>query len=65
MTAKLGRWEIRTSPVKPEREDRAPQYRIVRRMSRNMTSSEPDIEETVGDFITRQVLERDSTLFDG
>ena len=64
MTANLGRWEIRTSPAKQGGDGRAPEYRAVR-TSRNVTSSEPDLEETVGDFITRQVLERDSALFDG
>jgi len=64
MTAKLGRWEIRTSPAKQARAGRAPEYRIVR-TSQDVTSSEPDIEETVGDFITRHVLERDSVLFEG
>ena len=64
MTANLGRWEIRTSPAKQAGDGRAPEYQIVW-MSRNATSSEPDLEETVGDFITRHVLERDSVLFDG
>ena len=64
MTANLGRWEIRTSPAEPAGDGRAPQYRIVR-MPWNATSSEPDIEETVADFITRNVLERDSALFEG
>jgi len=64
MTANLGRWEIRTSPAKQARDGRAPEYRI-ERMSRNVTSSEPDLAETVGDFITRHVLERDSVLFEG
>jgi hypothetical protein len=64
MSANLGRWELRTSPAKQARDGHAPEYRIVR-TSRNVTSSEPDLEETVGDFITRQVLERDSALFEG
>jgi hypothetical protein len=34
-------------------------------MSRNVTSSEPDLAETVSDFITSHVLERDSVLFEG
>jgi hypothetical protein len=64
MTANLGRWEIRTSPVKQAGDERAPEYRIVL-TSRNVTSSERDIEEMVGDFITRHVLERDSVFFEG
>jgi len=64
MTADLGRWEIRTSPAKQAGDGRAPAYRIVR-LSRNVTCSGPDLEETVGDFITRHVLERDSVFFEG
>ena len=61
MTANLGRWEIRTA--KQAGDGRA-QYLFVR-TSGNATSSEPDLVETVGDFITRHVLERDSVFFDG
>jgi hypothetical protein len=64
MTANLGSWEIRTSPAKQPGDGRAPEYQIVG-MSRNSTSSEPNLEETVGDFITRHVLERDSELHEG
>jgi hypothetical protein len=64
MTAKLGTWEIRTSPAKQARDGRPQEYRIVR-TSRTVTSSEPDIEEIVGDFITRHVLERDSVFLEG
>ena len=64
MTANLGRWEIRTSPPRQAGDGRAPEYRIVR-MSRSVTFNEPDLDQTVGDFITRHVLERDSVLFEG
>lgn len=56
MTATLGKWEIRTSPGKKC---------LIVRMSRNETSSEPNIEQTVADFITRNVLERDAVFFEG
>jgi len=62
MTANLGRWEIRTA--KQAGNGRAPEY-LFARTSRHATSSEPDLEETVGDFITRHVLEKDSALYEG
>lgn len=64
MTARLGRWEIRTNPVKQAAGDRAPEYLILRK-SHPAPFIEPDLEEMVGDFITRQVLERDSQLHEG
>ncbi len=64
MTVNLGRWEIRTIPAKQAGDGRAPKCRIVR-MSRDVTVSEPDLDQTVGDFITRHVLERDPVLFEG
>jgi len=64
MIANLGKWEIRSSPKKQAGEERAPEYRLVV-ISRSVTTSDPDIEETAGDFITRQVLERDSMFFEG
>ena len=64
MTANLGRWEIRTSPAKQAGDGRAPEYQIVW-MSRSVTFNEPDLDQTVGDFITRHVLERDSALHEG
>jgi hypothetical protein len=63
MTANLGRWELRTSPAR-RAEGRAPEYQIVR-TSAHATSGEPDLQETVDDFITRQVLEKDSAFFGG
>ena len=64
MTANLGTWEIRTSPSNPTRDGCTREYRIVR-LSREVIVSEPELEDTVGDFITRQVLERDSVFFEG
>ena len=63
MTANLGKWELRTSPAK-RAGGRVPDYQIVR-VPASAACIEPDVEETVGDFITRQVLERDSVLFGG
>jgi hypothetical protein len=64
MTAKLRRWEIRTSPANQAGGGRAPEYQIVW-MPRNATSCEPSLEETVGDFIARHVLESEWALHEG
>ena len=64
MLVKLGRWEIRSRPANQARDGQPPKRQTVR-ISRTITFGERDLDEAVGDFITRHVLERDSELFDG
>jgi hypothetical protein len=60
MLAKLGKWEIRTNPSE------APGYESIRVCRFEPEPSEAkDLEALAGDFITRHVLERDSTFFEG
>jgi len=61
MIAALGRWRIEINPSQPLG------YDVIRtrEIAPVPSSEDPDLLETVGDFIARQVLEKDSSLFDG
>jgi hypothetical protein len=62
MIAVLGRWTIGTNPAKRRGRD----VILVRRCEvRAAAQPDPDLEKVVGEFIARQILEKDSPLFEG
>jgi hypothetical protein len=63
MVAVLGRWEIRT-----ESKISASDAVVIRRRELKQPGippAGPDLELAAGDFIARQVLEKDADFFDG
>jgi hypothetical protein len=59
----VGTWKIETNPSKPWGYDAI--WKCWREAKHAVSRNEPDLEQEVADFVARQVLERDSVLFDG